>query len=117
MNQVNFKNLAAIKKRKKSKRLSYEDKCTLILASLEQQYRYLVAIGVKTHPGFTMSEIAKMSGYAKSAAFMNDLWRMADDGLLRAATRQTKSSGLSNVEFRFLIFGRIRFEPKTERML
>lgn len=68
------------KKSMHAPRPAYVDKCKVVLKGLHQliynsQYRH-------QQYGFTMSQIAEASGYARSSRFMETLYSMCDDGLL-----------------------------------
>lgn len=70
------------KKRQKTTRPNYHDKCEIILAAVrrlvyEQKMRHNIDYG------FTMAQIAEEAGYSRSQRFMETLYSMCDDGLLQ----------------------------------
>lgn len=116
LKQANFKELAALKKRKKSKRLKYHELGTLIITMMERNVDYHAAINGHRGFGFSMSQIASMIGYEASTHLMNVLFRMVDDEVLCYKAKKTKRSPLSDFEYTFYTLDSFISLPQTERM-
>lgn len=96
-----FPSGVAKKSRAGKKRLSFMDKANLVVEMINRNLDYHQAISGHRGFGFTMGQIASMTRYAPSSALMNDLFKMADEGMLRVDTRASKRTGLSPVEHIF----------------
>lgn len=77
------------KARKRGKRYSYADKSALIAATLVKEIDRRRVVGYENHM-FRMSEIAELTGYARSNRFMATLYQMVDDRKLRMVTQNDK---------------------------
>lgn len=89
------------KYRKQGKRLDFETKARWIIDTMTVNSQQMYEVTGCRGWGWTMGQIASMVGYARSAAFMNTLFRMCDDGALRSEVRTRRSNGLSNIEYVF----------------
>lgn len=78
-----------VTRRKKSTRLSYDDKSAVIVSALVKEIVHRQLVGYSRHL-FTMKQIAELTGYARSNRFLATLYRMVDDEKLRMMTTNDK---------------------------
>lgn len=95
-------------RRKKKERLNYDDKSKLIENTLVQEIIRRQTVGYKNHM-FTMAQIAKLAGYARSNRFMATLYQMVDDGKLRMITQNDKR-GVSDFNVFFTLPEYFRYQ-------
>jgi hypothetical protein len=91
----------APKKTRKTRRMTFMDKALFVVQMINRNLDYHEALHGHRGFGFTMGQIASMVKYQPSTAFMNDLFKMCDEGLLRADTRASRYVGLSKHEHVF----------------
>lgn len=88
------------KKSMHAPRPRYQDKCKAVLHGLHQlmyhsEHRY-------SEYGYTMAQIARASGYARSTRFLETLYSMADDGLIEKKEFEGRGGVIKKeVYFRF----------------
>lgn len=76
-------------RRKRRERLSFQDKCILIENALTAEIVKRQLVGYSHHM-FSMSQIASLTGYARSNRFLETLYRMVDDKKLKMKTQNDK---------------------------
>lgn len=88
-----------IKRQKRA--LSLEAKANWIMEKIAEHVRYNRAIAGHGAIGFTMRDIAKMTGYSASNKLMIDLYAMCDHGYLILEQESIKKTGATDVRNKF----------------
>jgi len=85
-----------MRKVKRAKRtLSLEQKANWIIAKMEEHVNFHCMLHGHRAIGFTMREIAKITGYSASSKLMNDLYAMCDHGYLILDQKDIKKTGVA----------------------
>lgn len=80
-------------------RPKYHDKTEVVLKAVKRLV-YQEKQRNQRYSGFTMAQIAEEAGYARSQRFMETLYSMCDDGLLKKTEWVVSDHGIKNrVEF------------------
>lgn len=89
------------RKRKKSRRLTIDQKAAHIVRMMNENARMLTEIKGVQGWGFTMGQIADMTAYARSTALMNDLYLLVDHGILNMDVRPNIGNSLAPTTYYF----------------
>lgn len=89
------------KKKRARRTLTLQEKAIWITDKMKDAVRYHALFHDHIGIGFTMREIARMSGYAASSKLMNDLYAMCDNGYLVLWQRPIKTTGVADTRNTF----------------
>lgn len=93
-----------MKKRGKTHK-TYQDKCEHIQMVMDFDARRREAVGYTGARQYSMAEVAKLAGYARSTKFLNHLYSMVDSGALKMVTvnRDVIGSGVTDINVYFML--------------
>lgn len=110
--------MTAMKKTAKNKR-SIDEKIQIVISAIRSEQRRVEVFFARSDVPkyaryYSMAEIAKLSGYARSSRFMLTLYEMCDRGLLAKAeyngAKTMKGRGICDVNIKFCL---AEFAPKN----
>lgn len=94
-------------KKKAKNKLSFDEKAAIVISAMRSELRRVQAL-YKSDVAkiYTMGEIARLSGYARSSRFMLFLYEMCDRGLLAKTEwngRDICGRGICDVNIQFTL--------------
>lgn len=84
---------------------TYQEKCEHILMVMNFDARRREAVGYTGARQYTLAEVAKLAGYARSTKFLNHLYSMVDGGSLKMLTvnREVNGRGITDINVYFML--------------